>query len=394
MKGREILIVAGEASGDHYGADLVHRLSELDPELRFFGMGGDRMATVGVELVEHIKEVTVMGFLEVLSRLGPLYRSFRKLVAAARTRQPAAAIFIDFPDYNLRLAPRIREVCRAKTIYYIGPTVWAWRAGRVAQIQQAIDRMIVIFPFEEPIYRKAGVDVAFVGHPLVGTVRTRTGTAAEFHKTFGLGADRRLIGLLPGSRAREVAQILPTLLSAADRLIAEHGPLEIAIGLADSIDRAQVEAMLPPGSPVRIIERGTPDLMRYADVLLVASGTAPLEAAILGTPQVVVYRTTPLTYGIASRMVTVDHVCMVNLILERRAVPELIQDQLTPARVAEEASRLLSDASAREAQEDAFRELRKRLGAAGASRRAAESVLGLIGGGVSATKAGSLLSPT
>jgi lipid-A-disaccharide synthase len=381
----EILIVAGEASGDNYGADLVRAARAITPSVRFFGLGGDRMAAAGVELLGHLRDVSVMGFVEVLGRLGPLWRTYRALVEAARRRRPRAALFIDFPDFNLRLAPRVRAVSGATTVYYIGPTVWAWRPGRVRVVRSGIDRMLVIFPFEEPIYRQAGVPVEFVGHPLVGSVRAGL-PEDEFRRRFGIPEGAPLVGLLPGSRRRELELILPPLAAAGRELARRHG-VSLALGLAASVDRRQAERLLGDGgggdgdggAAIRIVEGATYDLMRHATLLLTASGTAPLEAALLGTPQVVVYRTAPTTFAVARRLVRVPHVCIVNLVLGRRALPELIQHDLTPERVVAEAERLLRPGPERDGQVLALAELERRLGRPGAAERAARALLGEAG---------------
>jgi lipid-A-disaccharide synthase len=370
---REVLIVAGEASGDQYAAELVREARRLDPDLGFFGLGGDAMSEAGVEILRHIREVQVMGFVEVIARLGRLYRTFSSLGEAARRRRPRAVVLVDFPDFNLRLAGRLRGLVDAPILYYIGPTVWAWRPGRIKTIRRVIDRMLVIFPFEEAIYRRAGVPVDYVGHPLVGSVVATT-DAADFRQAHGLPSDVPLVGLLPGSRHHEVQCILPVMREAT-RLLAGRRAVAFALGLARTIEQSEVEPLLRGDPPVVLVRNQTHDLMAHADVVLVGCGTAPLETALLGTPMVVVYRTQELNFELVSRLVKVSHACIVNLIPGRTVVPELLQASFTPDRAVHELERLLSDQAAAGAQRQAFRELAERLGVPGAAARAARRVV-------------------
>jgi lipid-A-disaccharide synthase len=368
---RELLVVAGEASGDLHGARLISELRLRVPGLAAFGLGGDEMRAAGLQSVAHSSEVAVVGITEVLKVLPRIREVFADLLHEVDRRRPALAVLIDFPDFNLRLARQLKGR-GLEVVYYISPQVWAWRKGRVKTIARLVDRMLVLFPFEVDFYRGHGVDVVHVGHPLVDEVPVLPqawdrGTEAE-------KAGPYRIALLPGSRLSEVEALLPTLLAAVGKL-AGRLPIEARIIRAPTVPRELLdEAVELSGLTVAIVESDRFAAIADSHVALCASGTATLEVGLLGTPMIMVYRLASWTYLLARLLVRLPNVALVNLVLGRRVVPELIQGQANPERIAAEAARLLTDAAARQEMRAALAEVRSRLGAGGASGRAAGEV--------------------
>ncbi len=375
--GPAILLVAGEASGDLHGAALAHAVRAAEPRVRLLGMGGPRMAAAGVEVLVPCHEVAVVGLTEVLSHGGNIVRAFRRLTRALEQVRPALVVLIDFPDFNIRLG---RRACRRgiPVVYFISPQVWAWRRGRLRILRRIVRKMLVIFPFEETFYREAGIEVAFVGHPLLDRLE-EVPPRDEARRRLGIGPADRVMALLPGRRRGEVRRHLPLMLAAAGRLAAATGPLAAAVAVAEGVPHGVVEAMAAGAPlPVRLIEGRTYEVLRAADVSLVASGTATLEGALLGAPMVITYRVSALSYALARLLVRVPFIGMANLVAGRGIVPELIQYQATPLRLAAAARELLEDPAAREAMQAGFREVRALLGEPGASARAAREILGAL----------------
>jgi lipid-A-disaccharide synthase len=366
-----LLIASGEPSGELYAAQLVRQLRALEPDLDVFGLGGDRLQAEGATLVAHIRELAVVGLLEVLKHLRHLRGVFRRVLEEVDRDPPRAAVLIDYPDFNLRLA---RDLHRRgiPVVYFVSPQIWAWRKGRIRTIREHVARMLVIFPFEEALYREAGVPVAFVGHPLVDMVEPPAGRS-DFLRGLGVSPERDVVAVLPGSRPQEIAHNLPGLAGAVAILHARRPDLEFLLPVAPSIDPALLEPALR-GLPVRLVPDGARAVLGACRAAIVASGTATVEAALLGAPMVVVYRLSALTHFLGRRLIQVPHVAMVNLIAGRRVVPELIQGDFTPERVADEVTALLSDGPRRSAMLTDLAEVRGRLGAGGASLRAAREV--------------------
>jgi lipid-A-disaccharide synthase len=368
-----LLLACGETSGDLYGAELVRNLDL--PALSVFGLGGDRLASEGMTLFAHTRDLAVVGLVEVLAHLGRLRSIFQALLAEADRDPPAAAVLIDYPDFNLRLARELKAR-KIPVVYYVSPQLWAWRRGRIRQIQQAVSRMLVIFPFEEALYREAGVSVTFVGHPLVDLV-SRPPDPSAFLRRHGLDPSREVVALLPGSRPREVAHNLPPLKGAVERLRRKRGDLQFTLAAAPGLSEASSELS---SLGVRVIPDETPAVLASATLALVASGTATVEAALLGTPMVVVYRLSPLTYALGRPFVRVPHFAMVNLIAGREIVPELIQGDFTPDRVARECLALLEDPPRLALMRRDLAAVVDSLGGPGASARAARAVLEVLNG--------------
>jgi len=349
-----IFLSAGEASGEAYGALLLEELRLRCPGARFFGMGGERMEALGFERVVRSEDVAVMGITEVIRHLPRIYGEYRKLKSAIGSsdpaRRPDVAVLIDFPDIHLKLAEEFKRL-GIPVIFFVSPQLWAWKKGRIRKVQQFVDRMLVIFPFEEGFYRERGVDAKYVGHPLADLALPEI-SRAEFAEGNGLDLGNQWIGLLPGSRAKEIRLNLPEMARAA-RLLFERDPkTEFLLPLASTLTMEQAHVVtgllteFAEGLPVRMVRDARAALF-HARGSIVASGTATVEAALIGNPFVVVYRVSPLTYEIAKRVVTVPHVAMVNLVADKRLVPELIQDDFQAARVVQELEPLLEDGDPR-----------------------------------------------
>lgn len=375
------MVVAGEASGDRHAARLVDAIREIEPAVEVFGSGGEELRARGVELLVDVRDVNIIGVPEVIRGIRRLYGAYRRLYEAAVARRPDAVVLVDWPDFNLRLARKLRRA-GLKVIYYISPQVWAWREYRVRQIRRDVDRMLVIFPFEEEFYRKHGVAARFVGHPLAGEVEPAT-PRAEFFARHGLDPARELVALLPGSRRKEIAYNLPQIAGAVDILERERPDLQYVLPLASTVDRAQVEAILASvADRVRVVERDTYSAVGHAAFAVVASGTATLETALLGTPLAIVYRVSRLNYALHRPLIRLDTFGMVNLIAGRRIAPELIQNDCTPERIAAEVRGFLEAPERLAAMRGELAAVRDTLAKGGeASRRAAEAVLEMIGHG-------------
>jgi lipid-A-disaccharide synthase len=380
-----LLLSAGEASGDMYAARLAIALKQrLDVAL--FGMGGPQMRAAGVEIITDYSEVSVVGITEVLKRLPSLRRAMRRLVDEAERRRPPLAILTDFPGFHLRLARKLRSK-GIRNVYYICPQFWAWRPWRVNLVRRRFALALCIFPFEERFYADAGVPVKFIGHPLVGNVKS-TLAREEFCKKYGLIEGHTTITILPGSRRGEIAHHVPILVQALEQIrSALGGKLEVVLAAAPGLDLEQLKAVFPAEWRVKFVERDTYNALAAADLAIVSSGTATVETALLGKPMIVVYRLSPLTARLAKPLVRTKYFSMVNLIAGRTVVPELIQDGFTPQHVAEEAAKLLSpsEEGKRRVEEmcRGLAQVRELLGPLGAVERAADAIAALLQAGES-----------
>jgi lipid-A-disaccharide synthase len=369
-----IMIVAGEASGDLHGAMLATALRTLAPGCRMFGMGGSGMRAAGVDILEDPTAAAAVGGTEAVSRVPRLFRAYRRLREAISRERPSVLVLIDFPEFNLRLAAAAHGR-GVPVVYFIAPQLWAWRGRRIHTLRRLISLVLAIFPFELPLYAAAGVPVEFIGHPAVDAV-TSAPSRAEARRRLGIAEADLVVGLLPGSRREEIERVLPIMRDAATRIREEY-PARFVLGLAPTVAADSVARHLGKGPTIDVVQGQTYAVMRAADVVLVASGTATLEAALLGTPMAVGYRVSRLTEAMIRLLVRVPWISVVNLALGREAVPELYQRTATAPRLAAEASRLLRDPEARRAQIDAFVELSAQLGSAGVGPRAARAVLGV-----------------
>ena len=341
----KIFLSAGEASGEHYGALLLEELRRLAPQADFFGLGGAPMEKLGLRRVVRTEDVAVMGITEVIAHMPHIYAQYRRLKASIRLERPDIAILVDFPDVNLRLAEQLHRL-HIPVVYFVSPQLWAWKKWRIRRVKRFVTRMLVIFPFEEQFYRRHGVGAGYVGHPLADLDLPQV-TRQAFASENGLDASKPWIGLLPGSRKKELLANLPTMLEAAELL----GPgYEYLLPIAPTLREQDVRAMLKQGPNqgrcVRLLHDARAALL-HARASVVASGTATVEAALIGNPFVVVYRVSPVSYAVARMVVSVPHVAMVNLIADRRIVPEFIQHDFTAANVAASLKPLLEDGAAR-----------------------------------------------
>ncbi|MGE3153761.1 MAG: lipid-A-disaccharide synthase [Nitrospiraceae bacterium] len=368
-----IFIVTGEASGDAHGANLAQALRAERPDCELIGVGGHRMAEAGVDLITGLKRLDHMGF-PGPSVLRGAYHNYRRLAGLLKATVFDAVVFIDHPGLNLRLA-RVAKAAGQRVVYYIAPQIWAWAPGRIKLIQRVVDQMLVILPFERALYQRAGVPCEFVGHPLLDQVAPSY-NSMELRRQFGLEGTGPVIGLLPGSRESEVRSLLPILLDAANRVREREPSARFVLAQAGSISGTLLAGQLQARAvPVTVVKDQASEVMACADVLWVASGTATLQAAVIGTPMVLLYTTAWLTYWIVRYKILVQWIGLVNIVAGRTVVPELIQREATPERLSEEAMRLLRDPEAARTMKEALREVRESLGEPGASHRAAEAIL-------------------
>jgi len=374
---KKIMIIAGEASGDLHGSGLVRELKRMNPNLEIFGLGGDKMRKEGVELIFHIDQLSIMGFWEVMKNLSFIRQVMRTMISAAETRKPDLAVLIDYPGFNLRFARKIKDL-GIPVVYYISPQVWAWGGNRVKKMQNLIDRMIVIFPFEKPIYDKFNISCEFVGHPLLEVTRPVL-SEEDFQKRFDLRKNEMVIGLLPGSRWQEVEKILPIMLESCRILNPRIKNLRLLLGLAPTIKKEKVESLMGSVNlPVTIAENLTYDVMKHSNLLLITSGSATLECAILGTPFLVLYRTSFWTYLVAKNLISIPHIALANVVAGKKIVPEFIQKKAIPQKIADEMYDILNDEKRYKTVQNELEKVKGKLGEEGASRKAAQIVTGML----------------
>ncbi len=363
----KLAIVAGEASGDLHAAHVVRELKKLEPELTTFGIGGEMLARENMELLHHANELGMVGLFNVLRHLPMFMGIMRDLMTRIEQERPDAVLLVDYPGFNMRVAKRCKQL-GIRVIYYISPQIWAWRQGRVRQIAETVDHMIVLFPFEADFYREHGVPVTYVGHPII---EQKAGVRRAARK----GALR--LALLPGSRKQEVASLLPPMIDAVNALRRELD-VNAYIIQAPTIEHEMLDAILKRhNAEIPILPHDRGEAIAASDVALSSSGTATLECAVLGTPVIVMYRLTRLTYLLARRLVKVPYFSLVNIVAEKEVVPELIQRDVNGERIAAEVKRITEPAThARISAE--LDEVRARLGEQGASRRAAEAIMSVV----------------
>ena len=374
---KKILIIAGEASGDLHGSGVVKALLRFSSDVQVYGVGGGNMRQAGAEMLIDSSRLAVVGITEVLGKLGNLVRVYRQLKKFIKTNPPALLILIDFPDFNLPLA-RVAKGRGVPVLYYISPQVWAWRSGRVKKIAERVHKMAVILPFEVPIFRKIGLEVEFVGHPLLDIADLR-----EQETAFPQGEEWKgdpLITLLPGSRTKEIKSLLPSMVRAAEILQANKPNARFILALAPGIRPQEAKRVLDSSAAIITPVQGqTYRAIRAANLVLVASGTATLEAAILDKPMVILYHVSPLSYWIAKAMVKLPWIGLVNIVAGKRVVPELLQEAAQGERIAAEALKILEGESYRKEMLQGLAEVRAKLGTPGAAERVARMALEMVG---------------
>lgn len=368
-----ILIITGEASGDLHGANLARAIWAIDSKTELVGIGGAAMRAAGVILVPGVPHLDVMGLIG-LSAIRAMVQRIRAIRRVLKSEPWDLVVLIDNPGLNFHFA-RVAKSAGRRVLYYIAPQIWAWRPRRIKWIQRRVDHVVVILPFEPEIYRRAGVRCTFVGHPLLDAVASQYDRQA-LRRNFDLEESAPVVGLLPGSRVAEVTMLLPVLLETAAKLAAIEPKTRFILAQASSIDDNLLQGMLRQSSvPVRVVREQASEVMAAADVLLIASGTATLQAAVVGTPMVLLYKTTPVTYRLARWLIRVKWIGLVNLVAGRSVVPEVIQDEATADRLSQEVHHLLTDSKAYNAMKQGLQQVRQSLGEPGASRRAAQVVL-------------------
>lgn len=378
----EVMIVAGEASGDLHGSHLVQAMQARNPDLHFCGIGGRELRACGVELLFDASKIAVVGFFEVITHLGDIINAQKTLRRRLVETRPDLLILIDFPDFNLLLARKAKKL-GIPIFYYISPQVWAWRSGRVKTIRRLVDVIGVILPFEEPFYRRRGVTAHYVGHPLLDSVQTRL-PRDKFCELYRIDAHKKLIGIIPGSRIKEIRNMLPVFLAGAERF--QQRCEEAPVFLVPRASTIEESDLLEHGIndyssrlDIRIISQDHYSLMAACDAAVVTSGTVTLEVMLVDTPMVVAYKFTPMTYLVGKLLIhNISYFSLVNLIAEKEVIPELLQDEANSERVAEELYRLVFDEQARKTIARGFETVRTELGEPGASKRAAELALSLL----------------
>jgi lipid-A-disaccharide synthase len=367
----KILIVAGEPSGDRHAAELVHRLRKQLPTLEFFGIGGDAMAEQRVMLFYHIRQMAFLGFAEIIRHLPFIQSVFKKLSEWCAIEKPAAVILVDYPGFNLRLARMVKKH-NIPLIYYICPQLWAWGKNRLEKIRRLVDLPLVIFKFEAEFYARHGITARFVGHPLADEIRIEI-SEKSFRSQHQLDPLKPIIALLPGSRIHEVQQLLPVMVQAVQNFESSE-QYEWVLGKSPTLPPDLLRHYLQKSPFIKIVERDTHHLQKYARVVLVASGTATLETGYLGTPMIVLYKVSPLTYWIGRLLVTIKNIALANIVLQKTVVPELIQYQVTPDRILQELKKYLDDPDYYRQVAAELQKIPEILGPAGAAERAAKEI--------------------
>jgi lipid-A-disaccharide synthase len=377
-KTRRVLIVAGEASGDLHGANLVRALRRHDPGIMVSGIGGMRMKQAGVEILVPASEMAVVGITEALFRLGIIIKARQKMKNLLKSiPSPELIILIDYPDFNIHLASLAKR-WKVPVLYYISPQVWAWRRGRINKLAKRVDRMAVILPFEEDLYRNKGVDVTYVGHPLLDAIPEHFNREEAIEK-LNLQNASPVVGLLPGSRQEEIENTLPFMVKAVEILSSRYSQIECLLPVAPTVSVDLVHSYLADSNvAIHISDLDIYRTLTACDLALVASGTATLETAIMGVPMVVVYRVSPVTYWFGKRLVNVPYISLANFVAGKQIVPELIQDEFNPERLAEEAFRILEDLQERENMIRNLKAVKNGLGEGGASEKTARIAIEMM----------------
>ncbi len=389
---KKIFIVAGDPSGDLHGANLVNALKEISSQVEIYGLGGERMERAGVRLLDKLTELAIVGFSEAINSIAAIRQIYRKTEEFLRKEKPDRIVLIDYPGFNLRVASLAKRL-KIPLIYYIGPQIWAWRRGRIKDIAELVNKMLVIFPFEEDTYKKAGVDVSFVGHPLLDTIQP-TKSKEEVCEKYGLDPDIPIIGLMPGSRKQEIERLLPVILEAS-RKIAENRKVQFVLPLAGNIPMSYIKERITEfetnrlnrarisrsrkeeGSPFPILVVRDEDynIRKTLTLALVASGTATLENACLGIPMIIVYKVSLFSYLLARLLIRIPRIGLANIVAGKKVVPEFIQRKASAEEIAKVACQWLSNPGLMKEIRKELERVKEKLGTRGASKRVARIIL-------------------
>jgi lipid-A-disaccharide synthase len=376
MNEKNLMIVAGEVSGDLHGSSLIKELKALDPELNIYGIGGDRMINEGMNVNFHISSMAFLGFVEVIKHIPFIKKVQKELLEIIKEKKIKVVVLIDYPGFNLNFAKKLKEL-NVKVIYYISPQIWAWGQSRIKKIKAYVDKMIVVFPFEEKIFKDENINVDFVGHPLLDVLKNYNFLSKkELYEKFNLDTEKEILLLLSGSRKHEVQTILPEMIKAAEKL-AEKFNFQIIVCASPNIGIDFFENIIDIKA-FKIIRGYTYDLMKYAKLGIIKSGTSTLEAAIFELPMVIVYKTNHLTYLIGKKLIKLKEIGMANIIAGENVVPELIQNNLTENKIYEEAKKILLDEKLYAGIKSKFSKVKTKLGNEGASKKAAKLIYGVL----------------
>lgn len=374
---KSIFVIAGEASGDAHAARMLIELKRLAPHYNVKGIGGDKMRAAGAETFIDFSELAVMGLVEVIKRYRSLKKIFNRTVELLKTEQPDLLILVDYPGFNLKLAKEAKAL-GITVLYYISPKVWAWRAGRVNTIKKYVDHMAVLFPFEVAIYEAVDVPVTCVGHPLVDAVQQEL-TKVQAKEKLGFEPAHKVLGLFPGSRRSEVEILLPIMIEAAERISKQIDNVNIVVPLATGLDKQTIEAILASSAlPIKLVDDDFYQLTSACDAIVAASGTVTLEIALLAVPHFISYRVSPLSYAILSRLVKIPYVGLCNIVTGENVILELLQNEVTAERLAEELIMLLTSNNSNEKAETIRQQVLADLGPSGGAQNAAELVVSLL----------------
>jgi len=378
MPAKNIVIVVGEGSGDAHAARVITHLKQHEPSINIKGIGGENLREAGVEIVTDFSELAVMGLIEVLKRYRKIKAIFNQMVHLLKAEKPDLLILVDYPGFNLKLAKEAKKI-GVPVLYYISPKVWAWRAGRVKTIKKSVDHMAVLFPFEVPIYEAESIPVTCVGHPLVDAVTVKHSNSQAKEK-LGFEAKRLILGVFPGSRESEVKTLLPIMLDAAKKLQKTQKNIDIVLPVAQGLDLTAINTIVATSTiDVNIIEDDFYTVTTACDAIVAASGTVTLEIALLGVPHFIVYRVSPLSYSILSRFIKIPYVGLCNIVTGKNLVLELLQNDVTAIRLAEELTPLLQKKDAKKKAEEIQQQIRAALGQAGGADNAAKLIIKLLG---------------
>ncbi len=373
---KKIFIVAGEASGDIHGANLVKELRKLQPDATIVGFGGQRMQAAGMKLLYNLADHAVIGFFEVIKNLVLIKRLLKTTGRYLREEKPDIVILIDYPGFNFKVG-KLAHSLHIPVVYYIAPQIWAWWPGRIKEIKEFASKVLVVFPFEEEIYAQAGIPVKWVGHPLLEHIPAET--KIDIYEKYQLDRKKKLIGLLPGSRRQEIEHLLPVMLAAAGKVLATQPDIELVLLRSSSIDRTWLENIIQSSRlAVKVIDDDTYQVRRQLALAYVASGTATLEMAYLGIPMLIMYKVNALSYQMAKRLVKIPYIGLANIVSGQKVVPEFVQDAVEPSGIAAQTEKYLHNPAELKAIKDTLLQIKDKLGAPGASLRAAQEIVVIL----------------